>query len=551
MQTTSRMFKIFPRDVIYLLLYAIPNTILSFAILYIINNALSGNPKFLTNQMGWLFIGIVLATYLVNIVFQKKLNQYSFQLLYKNEKEIFRKILQAQLASLEKFGSQRFYTVVEDIRLFAWIPETVTHTINNILMLILCIAYLFLLSVKSAVVILVLILLLSGFYFLIINSMSGKVRKLRKQNETYYKYVNDLIKGFKELKMSTNRRINLMNKYLGPNRDVAEQLDFKINFTFLSINIISQYGLYVVLGIVLFLLPQIGMLNQANVIQYVVIILFIAGPINNLINMQNIYTRLFVSNQRINKFLEDFKSEAPAPKAEDKISSFKSLEFKEIEYKYKIGEETTFMLGPINLTINQGETIFIIGGNGSGKSTFINLLTGLYQPHGGQLILNNHIEQNYNENFQELTTSIFTNNHLFSQNYDDYILENNPRYKKLLKLMELNNVVDGDKDASARRSFSKGQSKRMSMIFALLECKPVLVLDEWAADQDPHFRKYFYEKLLPQLKAQGKTIIAVTHDDAYFQHADRIIKFDYGKIVKDFEIINEKELINQIWYAKG
>jgi multidrug/microcin transport system ATP-binding/permease protein len=116
--------------------------------------------------------------------------------------------------------------------------------------------------------------------------------------------------------------------------------------------------------------------------------------------------------------------------------------------------------------------------------------------------------------------------------------------------MQLEKIVLDDKDASARRKFSKGQSKRMSLIFALLENKPILVLDEWAADQDPHFRKFFYEELIPKLKREGKTIIAVTHDDAYFNQADRIIKFDYGKIVKDVSvIISNKDIQSEALWA--
>ena len=112
--------------------------------------------------------------------------------------------------------------------------------------------------------------------------------------------------------------------------------------------------------------------------------------------------------------------------------------------------------------------------------------------------------------------------------------------------MKLNKVVVDDTEEAARRNFSKGQSKRMSMIFALLEQHPILILDEWAADQDPYFRKYFYENLIPKLKKEGKVIIAVTHDDAYFGHANRIIKFDFGQVVKDIEIkeqVFDKEIL--------
>jgi len=146
-----------------------------------------------------------------------------------------------------------------------------------------------------------------------------------------------------------------------------------------------------------------------------------------------------------------------------------------------------------------------------------------------------------------MIASVFTQNHIFSNNYDNYQIESNTFYNEWLEVMKLDKIVADDKEESARRSFSKGQSKRMSLIFALLEERPIIVLDEWAADQDPHFRKYFYEELIPKLQEMGKTIIAVTHDDAYFHTANRIIKFDYGKIVKDVPVISRKELTESLW----
>ena len=226
---------------------------------------------------------------------------------------------------------------------------------------------------------------------------------------------------------------------------------------------------------------------------------------------------------------------------------FNSLVFKDIAFAYETeSTEKSFALGPVNLSIEKGETIFIIGGNGSGKSTFINILTGLYQPSEGAVIVNDK----KNNSPQHLISAVFTDNHIFSQNYDNYALENNKEYQELLRIMELDNVILDDKEDYARRPFSKGQSKRMSLIFALLEDKPILVLDEWAADQDPHFRKYFYENLLPKLKQQGKTIIAVTHDDAYFKYADRILKFDYGEIVNDFKVNGEILHAESLWHKE-
>ncbi|MCL9807009.1 cyclic peptide export ABC transporter [Flavobacterium amniphilum] len=544
------MLKLKFSQAIYLLLYAIPNTILSFGIIYIMNNVISGKDGFLTDYMGIVFVSVVIYTYLLNIIFQKKINRYSFEILYENEKKIFDKILKTPLITLERLGSQRFFTAIEDLRVFSTFPEVVTHTINSLLMLVLCMVYLFTLSVSSALTVVTLIILIAVTYFIVINTMSKKVINLRKYNENYYEYVDDVIKGFKGFKLSGLRRDNLMNKHLSPNRENAKTLDFNINFVFLSINLISQYGLYLVIGVILFLLPQIGLLEREDVVSYVVVLLFLAGPINNLINMQNIYTRLSVANRRINNFLKDFDAAEETVEIQNGTSqAFNSLIFNNISFAYENdAAEKMFALGPINLSIEKGETIFVIGGNGSGKSTFINILTGLYQPSEGEVILNGVKSNNQRTPTQNLIAAVFTDNHIFSQNYDDYALENNKDYQELLKIMELDKVILDDKEDSARRPFSKGQSKRMSLIFALLEEKPILVLDEWAADQDPHFRKYFYENLLPKLKQEGKTIVAVTHDDAYFKYADRILKFDYGQIVKDFKVNGEILHAESLWH---
>lgn len=543
-----QLFKISITQLLYLLLYALPNTILSFGIIYIINNTLAGKEDFLKDYIGLVFIVILVYTYLLNIIFQKRLNKYSFDLLYSNEKELFGKMLQTPLNVLEKLGSQRFFTAVEDIRVFSFLPYTVTHTINSLLMLVLCLIYMFTLSVLGALVVVGLIALVGGCYFIVINSMSKQVETLRAYNDDYYKYVDDVMKGFKDLQLSFFRKENLMNRFLIPNRDKAGELDFKINYVFLSINLIGQYGLYFVIAMILFVMPELGLLNRDDVIAYVIIILFISGPINNLINLQQMYTRFIVANKRVKKFISDFEVENKASKSVKEVSDFKSIEFQNVSFAYENNlEENNFSLGPINLTIKKGETIFIVGGNGSGKSTFINTLTGLYTPSKGKLILNSLQDDDTKSKLQNLIAAVFTNNHIFSHNYEDYDLEGNKKYIALLKLMELDKVVADDKDKSVRRIFSKGQSKRMSLIFALLENKPILVLDEWAADQDPHFRKFFYEELIPKLKKEGKTIIAVTHDDTYFHQADRILKFDYGQIVKDINVKDTQLLSDALW----
>ena len=544
------MLKLEPKHICSLLLYAFANTILSFGIIYIINNVLAQNEAFLHDYMSIVFVAVVVYTYLLNIVFQKHLNKFTFERLYANEKKVFGQILKAPLQKLEQLGSQRFYTAVEDLRLFAILPFTVTHTVNSLLMLILCLIYMFTISIYSALIVLGLIILVAGCYFVVMNTMANQVAVLRNYSEEYYKYVNDVMKGFKQLKLGFFRRENIMNKFLAPNRDAAMELDFNINYVFLSINLISQYGLYFVIAVILFILPELGLLLRADVIAYVVIILFISGPINNLINLQQTYTRFVVAARRLKQFIADFEIVEESDHYEPSANQeFHSVAFKDIGFTYdtKEGETSSFAVGPLNLEIKEGETIFIIGGNGSGKSTFINLLTGLYQPTHGHLEINGAVTEDSSSRVQDLVAAVFTEDYIFSKNYEEYELENNSQYMELLKTMKLDKVITDDQDKTVRRKFSKGQGKRLALIFALLEKKPVLVLDEWAADQDPHYRKYFYEELIPELKKRGKTIIAVTHDDAYFHMADRILKFDYGNIIKDVRTTEKEALVKEVW----
>jgi putative ATP-binding cassette transporter len=530
------MIRINRNMVFLLLLYSLFNVIFNLAILFIINNIVSGGKPFIKDYLGIVFFLVVISSYILNLFFQKKIINIIYGFVYDIELRIVKKILNTSLNKFHEMGVERSYGIIEDIRVFTLFPSILINTINSILMILLCIAYLFSITVGGGVIVALLILIISYIYFFISNQLSNKLNALRNYNDYFHKYMNDILIGFKDLKVSFSRRQNLFQKFVKTNRDNAKKHDTYLSNSFMSINILSQYGLYIILGVILFVLPLLGYVEQKGIISFVVILLFLANPINSLISTQTFYTKTYVASKRIKKFLEDFNIERTddiVKNIEDDGLEFESLEFKNCTFNY---QNNNFSIKPINLTINKGDTIFIIGGNGSGKSTFINLLIGLYQPTSGEVILNGNKIQNSHSNYQDLFSVIFTDSHLFSENYDNYSLKNNKSYIKLLKLMQLEKVIKDDSEKSARRIFSKGQNKRISMIFALLEKKSVLILDEWAADQDPYFRKYFYENLIPKLKDEGKTIVAVTHDDAYFKYADRIIKFDYGEIIKNIEV---------------
>ena len=99
-----------------------------------------------------------------------------------------------------------------------------------------------------------------------------------------------------------------------------------------------------------------------------------------------------------------------------------------------------------------------------------------------------------------------------------------------LKLTGKTSIKDG---CFTSTSLSRGQTKRLAYLVSCFDNREICVFDEFAADQDPSFKKFFYYNILPDLKEQGKTVVAVTHDDNYFDACDRLIKMDDGRIVNE------------------
>jgi ABC-type siderophore export system fused ATPase/permease subunit len=174
--------------------------------------------------------------------------------------------------------------------------------------------------------------------------------------------------------------------------------------------------------------------------------------------------------------------------------------------------------------------LFVTGGNGSGKSTFAKLLTGLYTPAKGTITLAGQQINEQNQHwYRNYFSTIFSDFFLFSQVLDKQgELADDSQIEAILEKLQLSGKVTTDKGIISNTQLSQGQRKRLALLVSYMEDAPIYLFDEWAADQDPHFRHYFYHDLLPGLIAKGKTVIAISHDERYFHLADRVLKFDDG-----------------------
>jgi putative ATP-binding cassette transporter len=262
--------------------------------------------------------------------------------------------------------------------------------------------------------------------------------------------------------------------------------------------------------------------------------LFLIGPVSSIVGSLPVFAQANAAAERIltlEESLQNFSSLSDEMSLDGRLAGFKSIQLNALQFIHtSAGGEGGFEVGPISLNIERGSTVFITGGNGSGKTSFLYLLLSLYPAAKGTISVDGATIGTTNiYAYRNLFSTIFSDNHLFEELYgiEDY----DPKEaKQLFELLEMDHKVTLEGRRFSSLKLSSGQKKRVAMIATILEKRPICVFDEWAADQDPHFREKFYRVILPYLKAAGVTVIAITHDDKYFDAADVRLHMADGKL---------------------
>lgn len=353
-----------------------------------------------------------------------------------------------------------------------------------------------------------------------------------KENE-FFSAVSHVLDGFKEIKLHEARGRAVGLRLTEISTDLRG-LKTQTGTAFASHFIFGQASIYLLLATIVFLLPKFGGTYSDVVIKATASVLFIIGPLSGFLASVPIIASANVSAESISA-LEQRLTEIATERDNGQVpvqTLAGPIAFDQVRFEYPAAEGVTpFVVGPIDLTVAPGTIVFIVGGNGSGKSTLLRMLTGLYPIQAGALTVNGApVTGSAVLAHRALFSAVFSDYHLFDRLYG---LEDVPadRVTQLLAEMELDHKVRLEHGRFSTLELSNGQKKRLALVVALLEDRPVLVFDEWAADQDPAFRKYFYEAILPRLRKDGRTIVAATHDDRYFDVADRVIKLEYGQLV--------------------
>ncbi|MBF0525964.1 MAG: cyclic peptide export ABC transporter [Deltaproteobacteria bacterium] len=465
------------------------------------------------------------------------------QVIFNTRIRISDKIRRCSLISFESFGKSKIQTtLVENTEIIFEASKHFVQACSATVMLTFSFIYIGILSSPAFIISVVLIICAVAIYLSNQRSINQNLRHFVEKETKFFDSLDHLLGGFKEIKMNRERSDDLFENYLKNISNLTKELKIQIEMQFVNNSLFAETFFYVLMASIIFLLPQISQTKPGVIVNITSIILFIIGSLGNVVEAIPFITKadMAIENlEQIESFLDeadDNKYTSPDSRINQK-KSFKEIVLKDVVFRYADAHgQNAFAIGPIDLTIQAGEMLFIVGGNGSGKSTLLKTITGLYYPFTGSIRIDNSLVDMTNyAHYRKFFSAIFADFHLFDRLYGIKEVDQD-KIEDLLAQMQLSaktSFVDGE---FTNLNLSTGQRKRIALISSYLEDREIFVFDEIAADQDPIFRKYLYEVFLKELQAQGKTIIAVTHDDRYFDVANRVLKMEYGKLMHVGEV---------------
>lgn len=484
-------------------------------------NALSELPQ---------FIALLVVLLAVSLASQLALTTLGHRFVYRLRGRLIKRILDTDIERLEQVGSAHLLaSLSSDIRnvtiAFVRLPELV----QGVILTLATIAYLFTLSPPMLVVTAVWIAMTMAVGWWLVSRVYSHFHRVRDAEDRLYRDYESVIDGRKELALNRHRARRFYEESYEANaRDYRYHI-IRADTYHLSANNWSNIMMLGAIGIVFFMANGLGWADTTVAATYSLAILFLrtpliqaVGALPTLLSAQVAFDKL--AGLDLADYRGEFGTATPA-------SDWQTLELRNVTYRYPAqATREGFAVGPIDLCIMRGEQIFLIGGNGSGKSTLARLLTGLYQPESGEILVDGQpVEAGDWERYRQRFASVFTDFHLFNQLIGPDGGKADPELiDTWLDRLAMRHKLDFVDQQVASTQLSQGQRKRLALLMAICEQRDFLLLDEWAADQDPGFRRVFYQELLPRLREAGTTVFAISHDDSYFEQADRLLEMRDG-----------------------
>jgi putative ATP-binding cassette transporter len=507
------------------------------AVLAIVNMAVQTSSEGVSSQLrSLLLFGVTIAIYGYS---QKRLMVDTCERVEELIGSLRRRLMEAvrnsELFQIERIGkAEIFGNLSRETQVLSQAMPNIIVSVQASILLIASMIYLFFLSKLAFILLATFTTVGAAFHLGRAKQASKHILEAARNDDTLIEGFSDVINGFREVKLNQiksdqlGEMVTLVSRRSASSRILVHTLnahDF----------VLSQLTFFALTGLMVFVVPTFAEVDTKTITMTTTATLFMLGPVGALVGSFPVFNNANAAARQICELEEKLLAGSTARKVIGPLDLFAdfseiSLEAQSFSYLATDGEQP-FSVGPNSLTIRRGDCIFITGGNGSGKTTFVNLLLTLIPSTNGKIIVDGVGVNDSNVTaYRNLFSAIFSDNHLFKTLYGTAPFDKNEA-AELLEEMDILDKVQVVENRFTTTELSGGQRKRLAMVAARLERKPILVLDEWAADQDPAFRTKFYRQIIPTLRTQGYTIIAITHDERFFDVADARYHMEDGKLI--------------------
>lgn len=507
----------------------------SARLIALINSAISGN---YTQDLATQFPILALVVLVSSIVSQVLLIKLSQNAVYKLRLGLSDGILYSPLRHLEELGASKLLaTLTEDVSTLSSTVYAIPFICVDIAVIVGCLAYMLWLSGTVFAFTIGFLMMGVGSVQILIGRADYFLKLARNEQDNLFQHFRAITDGVKELKLNATRRQDFFTEDLQVSAAKSRNQNSAALFTY---SVSTGWGnllFFILIGLLLFTVPQFISIAPSVLSAYVLTLTYMMLPMQSILDKLQQLARASVALDKIQTMGLSLAAQTENNQfiLHPITHNWNKLELEQVTHTYRSEkEDSKFTLGPINLTFNQGEVVFIVGGNGSGKSSLAKLITGLYTPESGKIRLNNKLITDDNrEWYRQHFSVVFSDYYLFERitGIDSKLAKT--QASEYLRELQLDSKVEIKNNKLSTTSLSQGQRKRLALLAAYLENRPIYLFDEWASDQDPIFREIFYKQIIMNLKQRGKTVIVISHDDHFFAVADRIIKLDYGKIEYD------------------
>ncbi len=456
--------------------------------------------------------------------------------------DLSRKVMRSSFETIERKAIKIAPILTAEVNTLTGFVKLLPEAIISSLKIFGILMYMLWLSWQIFLFIVLLLGVILAINFSVLGRVHREERKAKEFNLGIYATIQGMVTGIKELVLNKKHHDSYIERAIAPKSNgFARQNIILNNINLFLIKSPEWIAIMAIAGLVMFA-ENISWFSEEEFIKFFTLMLFLLPSMIVLISFFSGVKRMKVAVEKINDLglelgkktdynEENVESLSLSEESGGRIRKKACLiELEKVTYSYQ-SNKRFFTIGPISLKIYKNEVLFVIGGNGSGKTTFSKLLTGLYTPEKGQIIFGSQpITPAMVSSYRNVHSAIFADSYVFD---DLTYLKDSPMWmyaKELIQMLELEDKISLDQMMLSDVNLSYGQRGRLNLLRTILEDKPVMLFDEWAANQDPYFKKKYYRKIIPELRKIGKTIIVISHDSNYYDLADRIIEFSEGKV---------------------